>query len=177
MQENSRSLNNQAILFAKNGEYQEAIACLKRAITVEKSNSLLWFNLAITYRDAGDLDNAINTMEYAYRLNPEDEEILENLANLHYAAGNNESALSYAVTGLEKNSMNPHFWNTAGVVYFSVSSFDDAAEFFEHAVFLSPNYYDAIFNLRDTYVELNNTAGVEECSRKLAELSRGGLND
>lgn len=177
MQENSKSLNNQAIVFAQNGEYQEAIACLKRAITVEKSNTLLYFNLAITYRDAGDINSAINTMEYAYRLNPEDEEIIECLANLYYATGNNETALNYAISGLEINSMNPHFWNMAGVVYFSVSSFDDAAEFFEHAVFLSPNYYDAIYNLRDTYVELNNKAGVEECSRKLNELEQGGLND
>ncbi len=58
MRESSEKLNNQAIRFAQRGEYFDAIACLKRAITVENSNFLLWFNLGITYRDAGDFKNA-----------------------------------------------------------------------------------------------------------------------
>ena len=62
MRESSEKLNNQAIRFAQRGEYFDAIACLKRAITVENSNFLLWFNLGITYRDAGDFKNAKDSM-------------------------------------------------------------------------------------------------------------------
>ena len=40
MLENSEKLNNQAVHLASKGEYEDAIACLKRAITVENSNYL-----------------------------------------------------------------------------------------------------------------------------------------
>ena len=58
MIESCEKLNNQAINLAASGDFEEAIACLKRAITIEKENYLLWFNLGITYRDAGDLQKA-----------------------------------------------------------------------------------------------------------------------
>ena len=53
MKENPEILNSQAIELASHGQYVEAIACFKRAITIARDNSLLWYNLGITYRDAG----------------------------------------------------------------------------------------------------------------------------
>ena len=58
MIETVERLNNQAIILAKDGSFKEAIACFARAITIEKDNSLLWYNLALTYRDAGQLKEA-----------------------------------------------------------------------------------------------------------------------
>ena len=72
MLENSEKLNNQAVHLASKGEYEDAIACLKRAITVENSNYLLWFNLGLTYHDAGNISLAKAAMEHAYRINPYD---------------------------------------------------------------------------------------------------------
>ena len=66
MLENCEKLNNQAINLASKGNFEEAIACLKRAITIEKENYLLWYNLGITYRDAGDLYNAKVSVEKAF---------------------------------------------------------------------------------------------------------------
>lgn len=51
MKENPEILNSQAIELASHGQYVEAIACFKRAITIARDNSLLWYNLGITYRD------------------------------------------------------------------------------------------------------------------------------
>ena len=58
MIETVERLNNQAIILAKDGSFKEAIACFARALTIEKDNSLLWYNLALTYRDAGHLKEA-----------------------------------------------------------------------------------------------------------------------
>lgn len=170
MLESSEMLNNQAVRLAFKGEYPEAIACLKRAITVEKENHLLWFNLALTYRDAGNFEAAKSSMEYALKLNRKNEEIIEALANLCISMELYDDAMFYCITGLEVNDMNPRIWNTAGVIHFQIEEFAEAADYFEHAVSLSPHYYDALFNLRDTYEQLNNKAGYEECSRKLDSL-------
>ena len=71
MIERSDTLNNQAIILASDGAYTEAIACFKRAIVIDKENYLLWFNLGVTYRDAGKLEDAENALEMAFRIAPE----------------------------------------------------------------------------------------------------------
>ena len=58
MKENVEELNNNAIHLAQKGNFDEAVACFKRALTLDKENYLLWFNLALTYRDAGYIDKA-----------------------------------------------------------------------------------------------------------------------
>ena len=175
MRESSEKLNNQAIRFAQRGEYFDAIACLKRAITVENSNFLLWFNLGITYRDAGDFKNAKDSMIRSDKLNPYDEEVIEALANLCISQRNFQEAIYYCLNGLEVNNMNPHFWNTLGVIYFNLSDYGEASELFEHAVYLNPYYYDAVFNLRDTYEELGKKVGAAECERILKTLNKDGI--
>ncbi|MGN0729326.1 tetratricopeptide repeat protein [Treponema sp.] len=172
MLENSEKLNNQAVRLASKGEYEDAIACLKRAITVENSNYLLWFNLALTYHDAGKASLAKSAMEHAYRINPYDEDTLESLASFCVSTESFDEALFYCAQGLELNPINPHYWNTSGVVRFNQGDFAAAVELFEHAVSLSPHYYDALFNLRDTYEELQNKTGVQECSRMIDEISK-----
>lgn len=172
MLENSEKLNNQAVHLASKGEYEDAIACLKRAITVENSNYLLWFNLGLTYHDAGNISLAKAAMEHAYRINPYDEDTLDSLASFCVSAKTFDEAILYCAQGLELNPVNPHYWNTSGVIRFQQGDYLEAAEFFEHAVSLSPHYYDALFNLRDTYQELNNQAGVQECNRMLESIKK-----
>ncbi len=172
MKESSEKLNNQAIKLASEGSYDEAIACFMRALSLENQNYLLWFNLGLTYRDSGDFEDARNAMEKAFELNPEDEEIIETLAILNYDIGNLDDALKYCILGLEFNENNIHLWNTIGVIYFNDSDFGSASEAFEQALSINPYYYDALYNLRDTYEELKNTAGVDECTQRLNAIKR-----
>ena len=157
MVESSEKLNNQAIILAEHGEYAEAIACLKRAITVEKENFLLWFNLGITYRDSGNMTAAKAAMEKA-------------LAILCFQNGSLDEAMAYCEMGLQLNDNNSHLWNTMGVLFFNENAFMEAAEAFEQAVTINPYYYDALYNLHDAYEELGNTAGMQECSIRMSQI-------
>ena len=56
------------------------------------------------------------------------------------------------------------------MLYFNRSCFPEACDAFEEAVTISPYYYDALFNLRDTYSELGNAVGASECARRLSEM-------
>lgn len=174
MRESPETLNTQAIELAQKGDYTEAIACFKRALSLERYNHLLWFNLGITYRDAGDLPAARHALEKAYAINSEDDDIIETLALVCYNMGNTEEAMHYCADGLELNPTNAHLWNTIGVIYFNRSEYDMACEAFEHAITISPYYYDALFNLRDTYEELGNKAGAEMCSMQMRQITPDG---
>lgn len=170
MIEKPDKLNNQAIILASDGNYAEAIACFKRAIIIEGNNSLLWYNLGITYRDAGDLENANNSFVKAHNIEPENQDVLEALATNCLMQNQLKETMDYCYEGLRINIDNAHFWNLLGIANFKSEDFGTACDAFETAVILNPYYEDALYNLRDTYAELRNKAGVSECQKRLNEL-------
>lgn len=170
MKESSEKLNNQAINLAAEGHFDEAIACLKRAIIVEQDNYLLWFNLGITYRDMGNFQLAREALERAFEMMPEDTELVCELARLCLTLNQKNDALYFCSVGLNFDDSNSRIWNTVGIIAFNMENYDFASYAFEEAISINPFYYDAIYNLRDTYQELKNKTGVEECNRILKTL-------
>lgn len=137
---------------------------------MEKDNYLLWYNLGITYRDAGDLEAATAALQKAYLIKPEDESLLESLTTIYYTIENFPEAFRYASEALSINPDNYRVWNTLGVLYFNQSDFETACEAFEQAVARNPYYYDALYNLRDCYEELGNETGADECEKRMKEI-------
>lgn len=167
---NSDVLNSQAIDLASHGDYPEAIACFISALKMDRGNYLLWYNLGVTYRDAGNLEAAREALLAAYKLNDSDEDVLDSLSLVLLAMDREVEGFKYLEKALEINPHSPHLWNNTGVFYFHQGEYAKACDAFEHAVSLSPHYYDALYNLRDTYTELGNKVGAEECARRLKEL-------
>lgn len=175
---NADALNSQAIDLASRGDYPEAIACFISALKIDRKNYLLWYNLGVTYRDSGNLEAARDALLAAYKLNSTDEDILDTLSLVYLGMNKDAEAFRYLSEALELNPHSPHLWNNTGVLYFQQGEYSKACDAFEHAVSLFPHYYDALYNLRDTYTELGNKVGAEECSNRLKELkdTQGALN-
>lgn len=172
MTEQADKLNNQAIQFASDGEYEEAIACFKRAITLDKSNYLLWYNLGVTYRDAGMLEDAKYALKAAYGISPDNDDVIETYATICLMKKDYDDVIEICQEGLDLNPLFYHLWNLLGVVEFQNGNYNDAAEYFEQAVSIYPYYLDALYNLKDTYEELDNKKGQHECQLKINELEK-----
>lgn len=172
MIERSDKLNNQAILLASDGSYQEAIACFKRAIVIDKENSLLWYNMGVTYRDAGNLVEAEKSLATAFMISPENMDIEETYATICLMQKDLESVREICVEGLDYNPLHSHLFNLLGVVEFQSENYDEAAEYFEEAVHINPYYLDALYNLKDTYSMLNNKKGEYEVDQKIKEIEK-----
>lgn len=170
MLEKPEKLNNQAILLSSQGNYEDAIEYLKRAITLERNNKLLWFNLGLTYRDSGKMNEAENALKTAYALDSENEEILETYATVCFTEKKYALARQLCQKGLDLNSENPNFWNLLGVVYFNKEDYEEACKFFEMAITINPFYADALYNLRDTYIQLNNKQGQMAIQKQINDL-------
>ncbi len=172
MIERSDTLNNQAIILASDGAYNEAIACFKRAIVIDKENYLLWFNLGVTYRDAGKLLDAERALETAHNIAPENEEVAETYATICLMQKKFTLVQKICMDTLDMNPLNPHLWNLLGVTEFQSENYAEASSYFEQAVSINPYYLDAIYNLRDTYSVLKNSKGEAACSAKIKELDK-----
>ena len=176
MKESAQILNNNALHLIEKGELEGATEFLKRAATIDPDNPLIWFNLGVTLRDAGNLLEARQALERAHEIDGDDEQISDTLAIVCMNLGDTESALALCAEGLERNELNPRVWNTFGVLYFNRNELDLAAEAFEHAVTIDPYYYDALFNLRDTYEETGNEAGMQRCIEQMKLIRSGWRN-
>ncbi len=176
MIESPENLNIHAIDLANQGCFPEAIACFKKAINFDNTNFLLWYNLGITYRDSGDLESALESLLNAFLLDETDEELIETIATIYHTQGNIDEAFSFCARGLDLNQNNAKFWNLVGVLFFSRTEYSQASTAFESAVTIDPFYYDALFNLRDTYEELGNNAGQEICEERMKSIKNGNTN-
>lgn len=172
MIEHPDKLNNQAIMLAADGAFTEAIACFKRAIVIEKTNYLLWFNLGVTYRDAGNLYEAENALEMAYGLVPLNEEVAETYATICLMQKKTDKVQQICMDTLDINPLNSHMWNLLGVTSFQSEEYEEASSYFEQAVSINPYYLDALYNLRDTYSVLKNASGEAACSAKIREIEK-----
>ncbi|MCQ2575767.1 MAG: tetratricopeptide repeat protein [Treponema sp.] len=170
MIEQPDKLNNQAIQLSSEGDFASAIACFKRAILLQQDNYLLWYNLGVTYRDAGELSNARNALKKAYDMKPSNEDVVEALVTVCLQLERISEAAFIVKNALNQDHYNSRFWNLLGVTYFQKEKYEEACSCFEDAVSLNPYYKDALFNLRDTYNQLDNTAGELECAKRLSEL-------
>lgn len=176
MKESVETLNNQALHLIEKGNYEDAILFLKRAVTLEPENYLIWFNLGVTFRDIEKYEEARQALEKAHELNEDDIEVLDTLALVCMGMEDLDSALSFCAEGLEKNELNARLWNTFGVLYFNKNELDLACEAFEHAVTIDSYYYDALYNLRDTYEEMGNEVGMKQCIEQMKSIKQNNDN-
>lgn len=168
--ENPESLNCQAIELASLGEYNEAIACFHKALLLDSTNYRLWYNLGLTYHALGDYPAAKKTFLKSYKLHPEDADLLESLGLTCYNMEEYDEAEDYYCEAISLNFYRDTLWNNLGVLYFARQNFEKACDAFEHALTMNPDYYNALFNLRDTYAELGNYSGVKVCEEKMRNL-------
>lgn len=172
LKETAATLNDQAVRLAHDGDYEDALLCFSRAIEIESNNSLLWYNLGLTYRDNGEMQKAISALEKAHGIDETDEDTIETLAALCLSQNDSEEAKQWCAEGIILDESNPHFWNTMGAAFFNESDYSTAVEMFERAITLNPYYYEAFFNLKDAYTELGNEIGANECKKRLAMLDK-----
>lgn len=165
--ESSESLNYQAIEFASLGEYAEAIACFHKALLLDSANYRLWYNLGLTYHALGDYLAAKEVFLKGYKLNPEDADLLESIGLTCYNMGEYDEAENYYYEGLSVDFFRDTLWNNLGVLHFTRQDYEKACDAFEHALTIYPDYYNALYNLRDTYAELGNQSGVKICEEKM----------
>lgn len=164
MEDSAAYLNDTAVVLAAKGQHKEAIACLKKALRLEPKNSILWFNLALSSRALGRLEEARNALLEAAKANPLDVDTLDTLGVVLHEMGEDSGAERSYRLALELSPGSGRVWNNYGVLQFGQSHFDDARKSFEKAVALVPDFDDALYNLRDTYEALGRVDDMKKCA-------------
>lgn len=172
MKETADFFNDTAVNLASEGCHTEAVACLRRGLQMEPFNSLMWFNLGLSYYALNEKNNSRHALYQAIRCNPFDADIWDTLGVVLHETGEIEASQLAYNKALELETDNGRIWNNYGTLLFNVEQYEQARHAFESALTLSPDSDDALFNLRDTYTVLGKTRLANKCSRMLETLSR-----
>jgi tetratricopeptide (TPR) repeat protein len=168
--ETASFLNDSGIALTEANRPYEAIPLFRKALIMEPENPLLWLNLGIAQQRTGDYDEAVDSFQRAVCIDDDLAEAWVSLGLIYYETEQFEMAEECYQTALMRDENAPKTWNNLGVLYFVEGSFEEARHCFEEAVSLSPLYYEALFNLRDTCRELEDYRAAAEFGRILSGL-------
>ncbi len=93
-------------MLANKGQWDEAIACFKKAIELDPKNGLAWENLGLVRRAKGQLDDAIACLKKAIELDPKRVVAWDNLGGARRSKGQWDEAIACykKVVELQPNS-------------------------------------------------------------------------
>ena len=168
--ETAAFLNDSGIALTEANRPYEAIPLFRKALIMEPENPLLWLNLGIAQQRTGDYIEAIESFHRAIAIEDDLADAWLSMGLIHYETEEFDLAEECYRSALSRNEHDPRIWNNLGVLYFTEGSFEDARRCFEEAVSLSPHYYDALYNLRDTCRELQDYRAAAEFERVLSGL-------
>jgi superkiller protein 3 len=159
------SLNDAAINFSDSRDFDSAISLFIQAIDMEPDNSLLWFNLGITQRQAGLVEQSIESYKRSVEIDPGSQEGWSELGLALNAAGELCEASECYLAALQLNPFCADAWNNMGAFMFQMRELEEARDCFERALSFNPYLKASIINLRDTYEELGDEKAAEEMAR------------
>jgi len=168
--ETAAALNNSAVALTEANQPFEAIPLFREALILEPENPLLWLNLGIAQQKTGEYTEAIESFQRSLVIDDELTEAWHSMGLIYYELNEFELAQECYQSALDRNDKDPKIWNNLGVVYFNRDDFEKARNCFEKSVSLCPQYYDALFNLRDACRELKDYRAAAEFERVLSGL-------
>ena len=157
------------------GEYNEAIAALKEAISINPNNEVAYNNLGIAYYDTEQYEDAITAFKESVSLNPNDVGVHNGLGLSYYNIEKYDDAITAFREAVSLNPEIKYLHNNLGWAYFKIKQFSDAKKAVEKALEIDPNYESANRLLAAITKELEPKLLIERLS--LIEPSGEGFLD
>jgi len=168
--EDAVTLNNSGIALTEANRPFEAIPLFRKALILEPENPFLWLNLGIAQQKTGEYQQAVESFKKSLIIDDGLTEAWHSMGLIYYEQNDFETAAECYLTALSFTDNDPKIWNNLGVVYFNQNDFEAARGCFEKSISLYPQFYDALYNLRDTCRELKDWRAAAEFERVLSTL-------
>jgi tetratricopeptide (TPR) repeat protein len=178
---------NMGIIYFNKKMYDSSAANFEKAIAAAETRAATdtayaslrtqtTFNLAAVYQNSGRHQDAINALRRYLSWSPDDNDAKRALANSFRAVGQADSAQAIESQLLTSAGAEGAGAGAAvdvfdiGVKAFNDKNYDEAARAFQQALKDDPRYRDALFNLANTYLQLNNADSLIAVGARLVAL-------
>ncbi len=146
-QDSAGAHNNLGMALASKGQYAEAAAEFRAAISAEPSSVLAYRNLGNVLSSMGRGEEALAAFERAVALNPTDAQANYDLGSLLLETGRFEEAATMLRASLAADPKSAETLNNLGIALASQGNIREAVTLFERALAIKPDFPDAQRNL------------------------------
>lgn len=143
---------NQAFSLLNAGRHGEAIAPLETAIAKGETSKDTYLILSDLYRLQQQPEKALEALEKARTLYPDDPEVQSQLLNAYVQAGKVEEAMRVYKEAVEAEPDNKLYRYNYGSLLLEAGRYDEAIEHLKKATELDPDYANAFYNLGAAYI-------------------------
>lgn len=149
--------NQLAQLLQHEGDWDEALKHYLKFLELDPNQPDTYVNIGALLMKKGELSQAIKYFNHALVLDPDHYEAHYNLGATYLSLQNAEEALKHYMRCLNKNPEAETYFNI-GVIYMYKDRYQDAIDYFNTALQLKPDYFEAHVNLGATYLKIENYA-------------------
>ena len=145
--------NSLGIIFTKQGQYEQAIACYQQALNLEPNYIDACKNLGVVFTQQGQYGQAIDCYLQALELEPNCAGSYNNLGAVFMKQGQYGQAIDCYLQALNLNPNYIDAYNNLGTVFTEQGQYRQAITCYQQALNLDPNYIDAYNNLGTVFTE------------------------
>jgi tetratricopeptide (TPR) repeat protein len=164
-----------AICQRKLKQYELAERSLHQTLNKDKSNARALQNLGLTYADKEDFNRALNCLEDAVGLAPNEVEFRMSFANVLTKAGLFEEAEKQWFAACNINPNHSDCFVGFGEFLLDLNAFDEAQECFVRALNLSPKSLRVLDDMGENYRHMGNLEKSLACYDQSLTLEPGRL--
>jgi tetratricopeptide (TPR) repeat protein len=128
-------------------QFDEAIACYKKALKIKPDYAEAYNNMGVALQDKGDSEAAIKSYKQALKIKPDYAEAYNNMGNALKDKGDLEAAIESYKKALKTKPDYAEAYSNMGVVLNDKGDLEAAIESFKKALRIKPDYADAHYNL------------------------------
>jgi arylsulfatase A-like enzyme/Flp pilus assembly protein TadD len=138
----------------QNGKFREPIAELKKIVEESPGFTLVYRHIATIYQDFGQVQKAIEILEYGLKKNPGNISLMSKLGIMLTEANRPEEAVELLKICAQKDTFDPENFNFLGVAYYKKGDFANALENYHKALELDNNYASVFNNIGSIYLRI-----------------------
>ena len=153
-------------LMVKSDQYSDP----KTEVTESKQPAVIK-NIALILIEKGETDKAIEAIQDARKIAPNDVNLILNEANIQIKLGNKEEFAKLMNEAIALDPTNATLFFNLGVISGEQEEYEKAKEYYNKAIELNPDYVDAYINLGSALLE-DDKVLVEDMNKNLNDFDK-----
>lgn len=170
------SINNPALYkiyfcYGEINKLNECIEYFQKIIDESPFNSDAWLFMAYCYYDLKDYENALESINFAQAINPNDLVIVLKKSDTLKAMDRYSEAIELLKETLNKDTQNAYLTNVLAETYIEISDYENAAAYFHKALHHNPKDSRAWLGLAEAYAHLSQDNEAISCIQQAIQYS------
>lgn len=143
--------NNIGLAYNKMGNPSQAVKFIGQALSIDSTNYVYYFNMGNIMSQAGDFPRGVFAYRKALQYQPNEPNVLFNMATAFNYAGLNDSSLHYYKVFVAQNATDGRGWQYMGNTQKKMKKYDEALASYTNAIKYGNSAFRLYYNMACIY--------------------------